>query len=247
MPPKPLYVLFRHSIIAKDWAIRHSDGKLYLRFGRTDQMVQRRVIPQDKLSRPLLEEMDYRIRQKIGRGYQKLGRAFFSDGRMILIDSGNGAVWPLHWRVSDPLPRVPFMDFVHSMAARLTGWEPSVLANVVYRKGLKVMSTNGTWNLGTQENGGLEQDLRGGGEVPAALGPVPIVILMALDRAFPKAVTFSDRHGRPLTPAVSQTDALLGRHYGVVSSLAARLGLGGTPIPIVDSSADDAAPSYWFE
>ena len=245
MPPDH-YVLFRHRTIAKDWAIRQSDGNLYIRFGKTNKVNQHRVIPQSQVSRALSKDMSVRIRDKIRGGYREVGAATFKNGRMVLVDSETPRAGTLYWRVSIPLPPAAFWDFVRSIAPRLTGWRPSVLPRVIPGQGLRVSLTDGTWNLGIQEGGELDMDLRGGGEVPPTLGLVPVLILMALDRAFPGAVTFADARGYPLTPAVSVRDPLLGPEFTLASSLASRLGLGPDTLSVVASDSADSSPSYWF-
>ena len=247
MPPKQHYLLLRHTTVAKDWAIRHFDGKLYIRFGRTDQVIQRRVITQGTMSRPLLEEMEERIRQKLRWGYRQIGFATFEDGCMIPVGSETTAGGALHWRVSDPLPPVGFMGFVRSVSDRLTGWGHTISPIVRPQAGLRLYLAGGIWDLGTQKGGGFKKDLRGGGAVPKELGPAPVLILMALARAFPGAVTFTDDRGNPFTPTISVNDPFLGPQFAVVPSLASRLGLGPAPLPVAVLDSADSSPSYWFE
>lgn len=234
---------------SKDWAIAIVGDGLRIRYCATGQTARLRTVSSQKFpGKTAQEEMRHRIEKKLDGGYQELGEARLERGR--LVESKPVTETFLHWEAQTAFPEQELTgklaEFHDEVATLDLGVEI-----VVFEWGIRVRAAQREWNFGFHQSGGLQADGRGGGQVSAFMGPVPVLILLAVDRAYPGTLRFSDEHGNQVRPLIDRDDEYLGVRasgsFDRVTQVGAALGLCLGPLRLGDTLGDDAqGRSLWF-
>jgi hypothetical protein len=237
---------------SKDWAIGLTSDGIRIRYCATNQTARLTDVAASKFpGRTPQQEMWQRIQKKVADGYVELGEARIEKGR--LVETKPAQEQHLFWEAQEAFPVAALQEKLTEIADCLSDGAfnaKTTLVEDVDEDGLRVIQPQGNWDFGHQPRGGLDTSNRGGGKVSIRLGPVPILILMALDRAFPNTLRFTNDEGEDLRPLLSKSDQFLGRAVTTtpeqVIATGAALGLCLGPIRLSDNMQDGQDRSLWF-
>lgn len=180
---------------SKDWAIGQSAGDINIYFGKTGSKLRKVVVPPQKLKKATVdEEIQSRIDDQIKQGYQLVGDVVIEDNRVVETPDDN-LHRTLEWDMSKPVPVERMLEVLHDVATAL-GKAPWPGVKVSFEnESLCAKTPAGSWIIGFQdtENGGISRDTgKGGGIIRASHGPIPVLVMMALERTFPDTFVFGD-------------------------------------------------------
>lgn len=180
----------------QEWAIGLTDdGVIQIRFGVKGKTAKLTVVGPDKCPNGVNAEINLRVHQKLQEGYEEVGHATIKSGRLqsVMPDT---TVLTLHWHVHAPLEKELFLNTLDEIAIEL-GDISGAITEMKPGYGLSVKLNNSkVWDIGYHDEGGILADNRGGGAVKTDIGPIPILILMALDYRLPNHFGFANDEKR---------------------------------------------------
>jgi len=241
------YQLFRKpnkSGGTKDWAIGINGDQLRVRHCTTGSTASLRVIESAGVAQSLETEMASRIDKKRKEGYEHIGEAVISKGRLVETPSESSS-GDLFWESKQLLNKDIVMAFLRDTVQQL---EPLVGKDIKFsaKTGLTVTTPLGTpWRFGYGTDGGLQDTGRGGGSIYSHFGPLPVLILMAFQAAFKTAVVIIDKENTVVDLKVSVDNSYLATGHAThdtITDFGAALGLCRKPISV----SDPAQPGMWF-
>jgi predicted DNA-binding WGR domain protein len=241
------YQLFRkpnNSGGTKDWAVGINGDQLRVRHCTTGSTANLRVIESASVAQSLEAEMANRVDKKRKEGYEHVGEAVISKGRLVETSSDSSS-GNLFWEIKQPLNKDTVMAFLRETAQQL---ESLVGKDVKFtaKTGLSVTTPLGTaWRLGYSIDGGLQDTGRGGGSIYSHYGPLPVLILMAFQAAFKTAVVIIDKENNVVDLKVSVDNPYLETGhatYNTITDFGVALGLCRKPIAV----SNPAQPGLWF-
>ncbi len=231
----------------KDWAIAAAcDGeKIWVRYGATGQTARLKEIPVSSKG-GAASQIAMRIDEKISKGYRAIGHAKVINNRLQSIQTIPANT--LYWESVVPFNRERLIDALKEIASKLGDDIPGI--NISVSASGLVGSFNGVpWELGYEKDGGLLPDSRGGGVILNSQGPLPILILIALQQVFPDTICFANCDGNTVKPQVARNDPYLGasvEDYGFVQTIGARLNLCLGKINLNIGGSSDQNQPIWF-
>lgn len=230
---------------SKDWAVGIDAGAVRIRYGATGQTARLRVVPSEKCRGDARGELQIRIREKVRKGYVELGEAVVDRGRLKATPVRTQRI--LFWETRTPVDKHALLDRLAWAVERADADEFGYAVTWTPETGVTCVFNQSTWSLGYGPDGGLNDDGRGGGQVLPEHGPLPILLLMVLARAFPGAIVFANDKAEAVTPLLRGDDPYFGDiavDFDAVIELGARLELCLGRIRLVES--DGAHRAVWF-
>ncbi|MGI9294516.1 MAG: hypothetical protein ACR2PS_11095 [Pseudomonadales bacterium] len=237
---------------SKDWAIGLTGDGLRIRYCATNQTARLTDISSSKFPGKAPDaEMWRRISQKTSGGYVEVGEARIERGRLVETKPDNEQ--HLFWEAVTHFHGPALIEKLVAVVQCLSECSLDAAVSLVEEEdgdGLRVIQPQGTWDFGFQAGGGLDHTMRGGGKVSHRLGPVPVLILLALDRAFPNTLRFTNDEGDDVKPVISKDDQFIGRAVMAapdqLTAIGASLGLCLGPIRLSDTLQGLQDRSLWF-
>lgn len=234
---------------SKDWAIGISGDEVRIRYCATGQTARLSVVPVAKfVGRDADEEVAHRVQKKLDAGYIEVGLACMDGGRLKETEPVQESF--LHWEARSALPKDALLKFFRSIEADLAEMDLRGFRVSLQGDDLIVSSAQHEWRFGFSNEGGLTGDGRGGGKISRFCGPVPILILLTLDRVFPDVLHFANDQGTQIRPSLARDDEFLGTNsqaaFERVMEIGAALGLCLGPLRLIGTSGNDQESSHWF-
>ena len=234
---------------SKDWAIGISGQEVRIRYCATGQTARLSVVPASKfVGRSADEEVANRVQKKLDAGYLEIGLACMDGGRLKETQPLQETF--LHWEARIALPKDELLARCREIETELAELELGGVNVSTLDGGLQVTSPQREWHFGFGSEGGLTDDGRGGGKISRFCGPVPVLVLLTLDRAFPGTLHFANDQGEQIRPSLARDDEFLGHSalssFERIMEIGAALGLCLGPLRFVGTTGSDQDPSLWF-